>query len=143
MKKLTDAQKARIKEDFREWSGGYHPGEAGEEHAIYLDDHEGEYGREELDLFLTQWGEEELKKDSEKRKKKDAERAADRKKRIHELAKSCVSMEENGHQVVIRFDDVKLRLDWTPSKTKAKAAWADAVWLLEKMLERGVKEAAE
>lgn len=72
-KPLSEADKASIKEDFLAWSGGYHPGEAGDEHDRYLKEWEERYGHDELDLFLTQWGEEELAKEKSARKDKEAQ----------------------------------------------------------------------
>ena len=141
--KLTDEQKIAIKKEFREWSGGYHPGEAGEEHDRFLEEWEETYGHDPLDAFLTQWGEEELAKEAEESKRKAEERKAALKRKFHEIAKSLVTREHFDHQNVVRYDDVTLYLQNHPNKTVAKAEWADLVWLFEKLLERGAAEAAE
>lgn len=59
---LTDSQKETIKKEFRVWSGGYHPGEAFNEHKLFLEEWSDAYDKDTLDAFLTQWGEEELRK---------------------------------------------------------------------------------
>lgn len=142
-RKLSEKDKASVRKDFREWSGGYHPGEAADEHEKYLDLWEETYDRDDLDLFLTQWGEEESEKDAKKFKKEEAARAEALKKRLHEVAKSCVTMNEHRTQVTVKVDDVTLYLPTHQSKTKAKAEWADCVWALETMLRRGAEEAGK
>jgi hypothetical protein len=141
--RLTDSQKADIRKEFREWSGGYHPGEAGDESEKFLEQWADVYGHDALEAFLTAWGEEETEKDLKKHEKDEAKRKADLKKRLHEIAKSCVTMNEWKTQVTVKVDDVTIYLEVHKSKTKAKAEWADCVWMLEKMLERGAKEAGE
>ena len=61
---LTDEQKAEIQKEFREWSGGYHPGECDDRKCIFVDDWADTYGHEALEDYLEEWGEEEGAKDN-------------------------------------------------------------------------------
>lgn len=70
---LSEADKIFIKSDFREWSGGYHPGEAGDEAAAYLEEWGERYGADVLEEFLDAWGEEELAAEESSRKAKKAQ----------------------------------------------------------------------
>jgi len=142
---FTDLQKEKIKADFREFSGGFHPGEAADEQEVFVEQYGEAYGDDagafDLEVFLTAWGEDEVAKDLKKHEKGEAERKVALKKRLHEIAKSCVTMNEHQRQVTVKVDDVTIYLEVHKSKTKAKAEYADCVWMLEKMLERGAKEA--
>lgn len=148
--KLTDEQKERIRRDFREYSGGYHPGEAAEEAEKFLDEWAGEYGEEELDEFLQQWGEEELEKDVKAAEAGAARRKDEFKKRMQGLATSFVKMNDAKTAVIIHIEDpacpdngVILKLPERGSVTEAKAEAADAMWLVQLLLERGAEEAGK
>ena len=139
-KKLTEEQKDYVRKDYLTWSGGYHPGESAEERDTYLEEWGSTYGNQALEAFLDAWGEEELAKESAAAKVKEAERMKAMKERFLEIAKSCVTMDEHHTQVFIKVDDVTLRLPVHRTKTRAKAEYADCVWLVQKLLERGEKE---
>ncbi len=140
MGKLTEEQKAFIKRDFHEFSDGFHPGEAGEERDRYIDEHEDEYPENALQEFLDAWGEEESEKDLKRHSEEQSAKAKALKKKLHEIAKSCVSINEHRTQVTVKVEDVTLHLPVHQSKTKAKAEWADCVWMIECLLKQGAKE---
>lgn len=146
--KLTEKQKEKIRQDFRDFSGGYHPGEAGEEHIRFVEEYADEYGGDDvLDSFLTAWGEEESAKDSERMQKARECREADFKKKAQRLASSFVKMSDSGNAAVLAMEDpsdpgkpIVFRMPERASKTEAKADAADLMWAVQLLLERGAKE---
>lgn len=146
-KGLTDEQKEKIRKDFRDFSGGYHPGEAGDEREQFLSEWGDEYGEEELDAFLEEWGEEESQKESELFRKQREQREADFKKQMQRLASSLVSVDSPAKCAVLTMEDpsdperkLVLRLAPRDSQVAAKADAADLMWAVQMLLERGVKE---
>lgn len=145
--KLTDSQKAEIRKEFREFSGGYHPGEAGEEHDRFLEEWEGVYGHDALDAFLTQWGEEELAKEAEESRKKEEQRRAGFKKSMQKLASSFVRLDASEKSAVLVMEDpsdpgkpLVFRMPDRKTKTEAKAEAADLMWAVQMLLEKGAEE---
>lgn len=143
-KPLDDAAKAAVRADFREWSGGYHPGEAGEEHERYLEEHEGTYGHDELDLFLTEWGEEELEKERRSDEAKGREQLL---KHAHtpathwrNAAKRFLQTQQDRRVNVLVVDDCTLYLQQCGNITLAKAQWSDLLHSVEKLLQAGAEE---
>lgn len=145
--KLTEEQRAKIREDFREFSGGYHPGEAGEEHIRFVEEYGEVYDDDVLDSFLTQWGEEESEKDSEKFRQDEERRASDFKKKMQKLASSFVTIHSPKKSVVLTLEDpsdpersLVFQLAPRESQTEAKAEAADLMWAVQLLLERGATE---
>lgn len=59
----TDTQKAELKKDFLEFSGGHHPGEASDEVETYLEHYVTDESHEAVETFFESWGEEETAKE--------------------------------------------------------------------------------
>lgn len=145
--KLTEEQKEKIRKDFREFSGGYHPGEAGEEHIRFVEEYEESYGDDVLDSFLTQWGEEESEKDLERSRQAEERRKDDFKKKMQKLASSFVTIHSPKKSVVLTLEDpsdpersLVFQLAPRESQTAAKAEAADLMWAVQLLLERGAAE---
>lgn len=63
---LTPDDKARIRADFQEWSGGWLPHEAGDEVELYLEvAYPSDLDQEEVEAYMTEWANEEEGKGSE------------------------------------------------------------------------------
>lgn len=117
---ISDDQKAVIKVDFREWSGGYHPGEAEDMHDLYLEQHEWMYGREKLDFFLTQWGNEEIKKERAEKQHEFAKLSFEKLNLLfHQISDAWTGeaeIIENGSDFII----LRLKSDMKEVKAKLK-----------------------
>jgi hypothetical protein len=147
---LTDEQKAKIKQDFLDLSGGFHPGEAGDEREQFQGEWGSEYGEDELDAFLEEWGEEESKKDSEAHEADQARRANAFKKSMQKLASSFVRLNDAKTAVIVHMPDpsdpnsgLVLKMPDRETQQEAKAEAADVMWAVQLLLERGAIEGSK
>lgn len=142
---LTEEQKTEVQTRFTEFSGGFHPGEAGEEAATFLEEYADLYGRDELEAFLDSWGEEALAAEAEQdgERRKERLRLAAQTPATHspEVARGFVKTSDDRRTNMVYVGDTLLSLGRQPSLAEAKAQWSDLLWLVQKMLESGAENA--